>query len=45
MDSIVRRGYKESEIVDGRRAFDESVKNRVLDVVYLEEDCEYALYK
>ena len=38
MGSIVRRGYKESEIVDGRRALEESVKNRVLGVAYLEED-------
>ena len=30
MDSIVLRGYREIEIVRRRRAFDESVKNRVL---------------
>ena len=30
MDSIVPRGYREIEIVHGRRAFDESVKNRDL---------------
>ena len=38
MDSIVPRGYREIEIVRRRRAFDESVKDRVLGVVYLEED-------
>ena len=30
MDSLVPRGYRQSEIVNGRRAFDESVKNRDL---------------
>ena len=30
MDSLVPRGYREIEIVNGRRAFDESVKNRDL---------------
>ena len=30
MDSLVPRGYREIEIVNGRRAFDESVKNRYL---------------
>ena len=30
MDSIVPRGYRQIEIVNGRRAFDESVKNRDL---------------
>ena len=30
MDSIVPRGYRQIEIVHGRRAFDESVKNRDL---------------
>ena len=30
MDSRDHRGYREIEIVNGRRAFDESVKNRDL---------------
>ena len=30
MDSLVPRGYRQIEIVNGRRAFDESVKNRDL---------------
>ena len=45
MDSRDHRGYREIEIVRGRRAFDESVKNRVLGVSYLEEDCDYILYE